>query len=64
MALFLSITACWMTVIHTPFNHFTVTLIGLGYYMILKLERDRFPADVEFHIFISKVKLKAKTINQ
>jgi hypothetical protein len=31
----ISITACWMTVIHSPFTQFNVTLMGLGYYMIL-----------------------------
>jgi hypothetical protein len=32
----ISITACWMTVIHIPFTQLNVTLIGLGYYMVLK----------------------------
>ena len=32
---FFFITAYWMTVIHIPFTQFNVTLIGLGYYMIL-----------------------------
>ena len=33
---FISIIACWMTVIHIPFTQFNVMSIGLGYYMILK----------------------------
>jgi hypothetical protein len=32
----MSFTAYWMTVIHIPFTQFNVTLIDLGYYMILK----------------------------
>ena len=33
---FISITAYSMTVIHIPITQLNVTLIGLGYYMILK----------------------------
>jgi hypothetical protein len=29
----ISITACWMTVMHIPFTQFNVTSIGLGYVM-------------------------------
>jgi hypothetical protein len=32
----ISITAYWMTVIHIPFIQFKLTVIGLGYYMILE----------------------------
>jgi hypothetical protein len=39
----ISITACWMIVIHIPFTQLNLTSIGLGYYMILMILHDIFP---------------------